>query len=64
VFIDRHDVKVEVVGTVPGITRLMAQVLTRVPWALDRFDAAMQRTWAENREQIIAEVDRRRGVRP
>jgi hypothetical protein len=63
VFIDRHDVKVEVVGTVEGVSRLLTQVLVRVPWALDRFDAVAERQWRENREQIIAEVERRRGVR-
>jgi hypothetical protein len=62
VLIDRHDLRIEVVGTVEGITRLLANVLTRVPWALDRFEPGTERTWAENREQIITEVERRRGV--
>jgi hypothetical protein len=60
VFIDRHNARIEVPGGVGPVTRLLAEVLRRVPWALNRFDPAMERAWQENREQIIADVDRRR----
>jgi hypothetical protein len=60
VFIDRHGVRVEVVGTVDGVTCLLAEVLPRVPWALNRFDPATERAWNEGRDRIIADVDRRR----
>jgi hypothetical protein len=60
IFIDRDNVKIEVPGGVAPITRLLAEVLLRVPWALNRFDPATERTWQENREQIIAEADVRR----
>jgi hypothetical protein len=60
VFLDRHNVKTEVAGTVEGVSRLLAGVVTRVPWALTQFDSVTQRKWDENREQIIAEVDHRR----
>jgi hypothetical protein len=61
--IDRHNVRLDVVGTEEGVGRLLAQVLMRVPWALDRFDASTERTLRENPEQIIAELDRRRDER-
>jgi hypothetical protein len=57
IFIDRHKFRLEVAGTVDGVGRLVAHVLTRVPWALTRFDPDTERSWRDNPEQIIAAVD-------
>jgi hypothetical protein len=35
---------------------LLAEVLTRVPWALSHFDPETEKTWTEKRQQIIAQV--------
>jgi hypothetical protein len=60
VVLDRHGARLEIPGTAAGVSRLLAEVLSRVPWALDRFDEATERTWNEDRDQILADVDRRR----
>jgi hypothetical protein len=60
VVIDRHGVRADIPGNDAGLTRLLAEILVRVPWALSRFDEESERTWHEDREQIIAAVDRRR----
>jgi hypothetical protein len=60
VLVDRHGFKVEVPSTEVGITCLLAEILSRVPWALDRFDEATQRAWKDDREQVITAADRRR----
>jgi hypothetical protein len=60
IFVDRDDVKIEVPGSVEAITRLLAEVLVRVPWALNHFDSATERAWQQDRGAIIAEVDRQR----
>jgi hypothetical protein len=58
--IDRYDVRLEIRGTLDGLTRLLAEILARVPWALSHFDADTERHWTENRQEIIAKMDRRR----
>jgi hypothetical protein len=60
VIVDRHGVGLRIPGTEAGVTRLLAEILTRVPWALSRFDEETQRAWNDDRERIIADVDRRR----
>jgi hypothetical protein len=39
---------------------LLAEILVRVPWALDHFDAETDRTWQENRQAIVTQVEQRR----
>jgi hypothetical protein len=60
VLADRHGVEAEIPGTDTGLTRLLAEILVRVPWALNRFDEETERTWRDDRDQIIAAVDRQR----
>ena len=57
---DCYGVRLEVTGTESGRARLLAEILTRVPWALSRFDPVLEKTWKEKRQEIIAEVDQRR----
>lgn len=61
---DRHDYLLEIPGTEQGLTRLMAEVIARIPWALTRFDEAVARRWRDDREQVIAEAESRRQIRP
>jgi hypothetical protein len=58
--IDDRGERVEIPGTPAGVTRLLAEILARVPWALNRFDSEMEKSWTENRQEIVAEVSRRR----
>jgi hypothetical protein len=58
---DRHGVRLQIPGTPGAITRLLAEVLARVPWVLNRFDEDAERAWREDRGRFIADVDRRRG---
>jgi hypothetical protein len=60
VLADRQGVKLMVGGTEEGVTRLLAEVLARVPWVLDRFDEPTQRAWEQDRTAVVAEADRRR----
>lgn len=60
VLIDQHGVRVTIPGTDAGVTRLLAEVLVRVPWALSHFDEKMEKTMKENPTQVIAEVEFRR----
>jgi hypothetical protein len=60
VLVDRDGLTVQVPGTEEGVTRLLAEVWHRVPWALQQYDEQTERTWANNREQIVAAVDQRR----
>jgi hypothetical protein len=57
---DDCDERVEIPGTPAGATRLLAEILARVPWVLNRFDADTEKSWTENRQEIVAEVSRRR----
>jgi hypothetical protein len=57
---DRHDYQLEIPGTEQGLTRLMAEVIARIPWALTHFAEASARRWRDNREQVVAEAGRRR----
>ncbi len=60
VLIDRHDTRLEVNGTPAAVSRLLAEVLARVPWVLERFDPEAERAWGQDRTGILADVDRRR----
>lgn len=60
VLIDRHGIEAKITGTYAGLTRLLAEILARVPWALSHFDEETERTWRDNRDQIITAVDRKR----
>lgn len=60
VLFDRHGACLEVPGTEQAVVRLLAEVIARVPWALNWFDDEARRNWTEDREQFIAAVDRRR----
>jgi hypothetical protein len=57
---DTQGVRLEVSGTEAGRARLLAEVLTRVPWALNRFDAEIETTWNKDRQKIVAQVELRR----
>jgi hypothetical protein len=58
--LDRHNVRVQVPGTTAGIRRLLAEVQVRAPWALERFDHEIERTWNEAPAKVVAEVAERR----
>jgi hypothetical protein len=60
VLTDRHDFRIEIVGTELGIRRLLTNVAAHAPWALHRHDRAETQSWETDRKQIIAEVDLRR----
>jgi hypothetical protein len=60
VLIDRHNVRLDLHGTDAGVSRLLTEVLARVPWALERFDAETERAWADDRTGVLAAVERRR----
>jgi hypothetical protein len=60
VLIDRHDTRLEITGTPAAVSRLLAEVLARVPWVLERFDPETEKTWREDRTGILADVERRR----
>jgi hypothetical protein len=58
--LDRHDVPLKIIGTPAAVGRLLAEVLGRVPWVLERFDPEAERAWGQDRTGILADVDRRR----
>ena len=60
ILIDRHDTRLEIAGRPAAISRLMAEVLARVPWVLERFDPEAERAWGQDRTGVLADVDRRR----
>ncbi len=60
VLCDRHGYELTVPGVGQALARVMAEVISRVPWALTRFDEQTEKTWHDQREQVIAESDRRR----
>lgn len=57
---DRYGVRLQIAGSEGGRARLLAEILIRVPWALDHFDPEMEKTWNENPQGIIAQVEKRR----
>ena len=61
VLLDRHDVPLKIIGTPEGVGRLLAEVLARVPWVLERFDPEAERAWGQDRTGVLADVDHRRG---
>jgi hypothetical protein len=60
ILIDRHDTRLEIAGAPAAVSRLLAEVLARVPWVLGRFDPEAERAWGQDRTGILAELDRRR----
>jgi hypothetical protein len=58
--VDRFDVRLRIRGTLDGLTRLLTEILVRVPWVLSRFDAETERRWADQRQEIITQLDQRR----
>ena len=40
--------------------RLLAEILTRVPWAINHFHSPIDKTWDQHKHQIIAQVAQRR----
>lgn len=60
VVIDRDGVRLEIAGTEDAVSRLLTELLARVPWALTHFDNEAERTWRTDRQSIIAAVDFRR----
>jgi hypothetical protein len=63
VLIDRHDARLEIVGTPAGISHLLAEVLARVPWALGRFEPQAERAGQQGPAGPPAEADRREQFR-
>ena len=62
VLIDSHGAALQVAGTGAGVTHLLTEVQTRVPWVLTDFDALAQQAWYADRAPFLAEVARRRAV--
>jgi hypothetical protein len=60
ILIDRHDTRLEIFGTPAAVSRLLAEVLARVPWVLERFDPEAENAWGQDRTGTLAELDRRR----
>jgi hypothetical protein len=61
---DQHKEQRKIYGTQAGVLRLLAEILTRVPWILTHFNPAAEKTWNQNREQIIGQVSQLREERP
>lgn len=57
---DSFGVRHVISGSEAGRVRLMAEILVRVPWALNRFDPEIEKTWTEDRQAIVAQVEKRR----
>ncbi len=60
VVIDRDGVRLEIAGTEDAVSRLLTELLARVPWALTHFGSEVERTWRTDRQSILAAVDFRR----
>jgi hypothetical protein len=58
--VDRYGYRWWIRGDPDGRSRVMAQIMVRVPWAISHFDAETERRWNDNRQEVIAEVDQRR----
>jgi hypothetical protein len=61
VLLDRHNVRVQVPGTTPGVRSLLAEVQGRAPWALG-FNPEVERALAEAPAKVAAELARRREI--
>lgn len=57
---DEQGARLEIPGTDAGVTRLLAELLMRIPWVLNHFDAEVDTKLQENRQQIVAAVELRR----
>jgi hypothetical protein len=58
--IDHLNVRARIPGNDADVTRLLAEILVRVPWALNHFDEQAEQGWKENRTDLIAQVEQRR----
>jgi hypothetical protein len=58
---DQHQANLIIPGTEGGLLRLLAEILTRVPWALNHFEPEVEKSWTENPQRVITEVQERRG---
>lgn len=58
--LDRHGVRLNMLLVTASATRLLAEVLARVPWAVSHFGAATPHDADADLSRFIAEVDRRR----
>jgi hypothetical protein len=60
IFADRQGVRGQITGFEEVMTKLLAEVMFRVPWAMNRFDPALERGWNQDREAFIAATEKRR----
>ena len=60
VLIDDRDHWLKIPGTEGGRMRLLAEILERVPWALNHFEPETEKAWADNRVQVVSHVRQRR----
>ena len=60
VLIDDRNHWLKIPGTEGGRMRLLAEILERVPWALNHFDPETEKAWADNRVQVVSHVRQRR----
>jgi hypothetical protein len=60
VLMDRCGARVDVYGKSSDLTRLLVNLLPRIPWALTHFGTEQERAWQENRGLFIASIDQRR----
>jgi hypothetical protein len=58
--VDRHGVRLELPFREADATRLLAEVLARVPWAINRFVPAREHASAAGLDNFITEADQRR----
>jgi hypothetical protein len=63
ILIDRHDTRLEIFGTPAAVSRLLAEVLARVPWVLERFDPQSDPAARPGRADPDAEVEDREAIR-
>jgi hypothetical protein len=57
---DSHGVFLDITESEDIIGRMRAELMARVPWAINHFDKAVERTWNKNHERIVAQVNQRR----
>src|SRR5207249_1661667 len=48
ILFDRTGGRLEIPGANLGLAQLMAELITRLPWALTRFDEETERAWRDN----------------
>src|SRR5262249_15292920 len=60
VLVDRYGASLQIPGPEPGLARLLAEILSRVPGAVNGFDHAPEWAPDEGADQVIAAADRER----